>query len=546
MSISTLDLIIIVAYLAGILFVGLWSVRKVGHQTSESYFLANRNLKWPVVGAALFASNISTIHLVGLAESGFGIGMVVGNFEWMASFTLLLLCLVFVPIYFRTRISTLPEFMERRYSRTARTVLAVMFIMSAMLIHIGISLYAGAAVFEQFFGIPPWASILAISGITAAYTVVGGLRAVVVTETIQTVILLAGSVLITIIALTKLPDIGIHSFSDLVEATKPNQMSMIHVAGEEGYDRESVWYGFLLGFPILGLWYWCTDQTIVQRVLGAGTLADAQHGALFASLLKILPPFFMVLPGVLAYVLFKDTIVEAKDALPTLITELLPVGLVGLMAAALLAALMSTIAAALNSTGTLVAVDIAKHFRTDMSEDMQVRVGRISSVIVMLLAIAWSTQGDKFGSIFVAINKMPAQFIAPPIATVLVWGVFWKRGTAQAGTFTLLFGFCAGLVIFMFDMGFDFLGGVQFVSDPVNGLGIPFMMQAWWYFCILSVIYVIISFMTPAPTAEQVEGVTWDSPFAFLTQSEIRGFKDPRLLAALLLAFIILMYVLIR
>ena len=167
MLISTIDLVIIVVYLVGILAVGLWSVRKVQKQTSDSYFLADRNLKWPVVGAALFASNISTIHLIGLAEGGFNLGLVVGNYEWMATFTLVMLTLLFVPFYFRTRIATLPEFMERRYSPVARSTLSVMFIMSALLIHIGISLYAGAAVFEQFFGIPKWASICAISGITA-------------------------------------------------------------------------------------------------------------------------------------------------------------------------------------------------------------------------------------------------------------------------------------------------------------------------------------------------------------------------------------------
>lgn len=546
MTIAPVDLFVIVVYLLGILFVGLWSVRKIKRHTSESYFLANRNLKWPVVGAALFASNISTIHLVGLAESGFGIGMVVGNFEWMACFTIIVLSLVFVPIYFRSRITTLPEFMERRYSPAARTTLSFMFIMSAMLIHIGISLYAGAAVFERFFGIPPLASIAMISIITVIYTAVGGLRAVVVTETLQTVILLGGAILITVIALTRLPGVGIDSYADLLEATKPNQLSMIHVPGEEGFDPGSIWYGFLLGFPILGLWYWCTDQTIVQRVLGAGTLRDAQHGALFASLLKILPPFFMVLPGVLAYVLFKDIIVEPTDALPTLITELLPTGLIGIMAAALLAALMSTIAAAVNSTGTLVAVDIAKHFRPSLSESSQVRIGRISSVVVMTVAIAWSTQGDKFGSIFEAINKMPAQFIAPPIATVLLWGVFWRRGTPQAGTFTLLFGFLAGFIVFLFDMGFEVLGGVQYVSDPVHGLGIPFLLQAWWYFCILSVVYVVVSLATPPPKAEQIDGLTWDSPFAFLARSEITGVRDPRLLAGLLAVALVVMYVLVR
>ena len=254
----------------------------------------------------------------------------------------------------------------------------------------------------------------------------------------------------------------------------------------------------------------------------------------------------MVLPGVLAYVLFRDIIAEPKDALPTLITELLPTGLIGIMAAALLAALMSTIAAAVNSTGTLVAVDIAKHFRPDLSEASQVRIGRISSVVVMAVAIAWSTQGGAFGSIFEAINKMPAQFIAPPIATVLVWGVFWRRGTAQAGTFTLLFGFLAGFIIFLFDMGFAFLGGVQYVSDPVNGLGIPFLLQAWWYFCILSVVYVAVSFMTPPPKAEQIDGLTWDSPFAFLARSEIRGIRDPRLLAAGLFGVLVVLYGLVR
>jgi len=547
MTISGIDLAVIVAYLGGILFVGLWSVRKVRHQDSESYFLAGRNLKWPVVGAALFASNISTIHMIGLAQDGYNGGLAVGNFEWMAAFTLVLLSLIFVPIYFKARLTTLPEFMEKRYHPIARTILAVMFVLSAMLIHIGISLYAGAAVFENFFGIPAWASIAAISGITLLYTVVGGLRAVVVTETLQTCILLAGAAIITIIAVTKLPDVGIHTYDDLVAAAKPNQMSIINIPGEEGYNPVFSWYAFLLGFPILGLWYWCTDQTIVQRVLGAETLKDAQHGALFAGFLKISPPFLMAFPGVLAYVLFKDKIGEdASAALPTLIMELLPTGLVGLMAAALLAALMSTIAAALNSTGTLVAVDIAKHIKSDLTEDQQVLIGRVSSVIVMILAIAWSTQGGRFGSIFEAINKMPAQFIAPPIATVLLWGVFWRRGTTQAGIGTLLLGFLAGLVIFMFDMGFEFLGGVQYISDPEKGLGVGFLLQAFFYFCILSAVYVIISLSTPPPRPEQIEGITWEKPYHFLTRTEVPGLTDPRIIGATLIAILCLLYFLIQ
>jgi SSS family solute:Na+ symporter len=540
MNIPVIDLVIIITYLLGILFVGLWVVRKTDKQTSDSYFLAGRNLRWPVVGAALFASNISTIHLVGLAEGGYKYGLVIGNFEWMATFTLIILALVFAPFYFRTRISTLPEFLEKRYSPVARTLLAVMFIMSALLIHIGISLYAGAAVFQQFFGINVYASIVIISVVTAVYTVVGGLRAVVVTETIQAVILLLGAVVVTLLALFSLPEVGIDSLSALKEATREHQLSMLHTSNEEGY----AWYAFLLGYPILGLWYWCTDQTIVQRVLGARTEKDAQLGALFAGLLKILPLFLMVLPGVFAYVLYHELIGDqAAQTLPVLITQLVPTGIRGVIAAALLAALMSTIAAALNSTGTLVAKDIAKNLRPDLSDEAQVRIGRISAVVVMLLAMLWSTQGGRFGSIFEAINKMPAQFIAPPIATVLLWGVFWRRGSRQAGVFTLALGFGGGLILFVLDLGLGVFGGKQWVTE---GLGIPFMMQAWWLFCILSVFYFVVSLLTPAPSPEQVKDITWENPRQVLFHGKLTGLGDPRAVAGMLLVAMAVLYALLR
>ena len=344
--------VIIVAYLLGILFVGLWVVRRDEKQTSDTYFLAGRNLRWPVVGAALFASNISTIHLVGLAEGGFKHGLVIGNFEWMATFTLIILALVFAPFYFRARISTLPEFLEKRYSPVARVLLAFMFIMSALLIHIGISLYAGAAVFQQFFGINVYASIVIISVVTAVYTVVGGLRACGGDRDDSGGDPAVGWPLLSRCwRCSAYPRSGIDSLSALKEATREHQLSMLHTSNDEGY----AWYAFLLGYPILGLWYWCTDQTIVQRVLGARTEKDAQLGALFAGLLKILPLFLMVLPGVFAYVLYHELIGDqAAQTLPVLITQLVPTGIRGVIAAALLAALMSTIAAALNSTGTLV------------------------------------------------------------------------------------------------------------------------------------------------------------------------------------------------
>ncbi|MBT4411453.1 MAG: sodium/solute symporter, partial [Bacteroidetes bacterium] len=421
--ISPIDAVIIVVYLVGILTIGILSV-KLKNMSSERYFLAGRGLKWPVIGAALFASNISTIHLVGLAASGYNEGLVWGNFEWLAAITLILLGLVFAPFYFKSKISTLPEFMEKRYGQGARTVLAIIAIIGALFVHIGMSLYAGAVVFHAFFGIPVMVSILIISVVTIAYTVLGGLKAVVVTETIQTGILIIGALILTIIAAFALPDKGIHTLADLKAVLKPGQLNILHTQdslkalGEGGFDSGLTWYACLLGYPILGLWYWCSDQTIVQRVLGAKTMRDAQTGPIFAGFLKILPVFILVLPGVFAYALFPDIIgTDANQTLPVLINQLLPVGLKGIMAATLLAALMSTIAAALNSSATLVALDIVKRIKPETSDKQQVKSGRVAAIVVMALAMLWSTQGDQFSSIFEAINKI-ASAIAPPVAVV--------------------------------------------------------------------------------------------------------------------------------
>lgn len=536
LAIPILDLVIIVAYLLGILFVGIYSVRRMT-LTSQGYFLAGRSLKWGIVGAALFASNISTIHLVGLAASGYNEGLVWGNFEWMATFTLILLGLVFAPFYFKSRIATLPEFLEKRYSPASRMFLAFMAIMGALFIHIGMSLYAGAAVFKQFFGFDVVASIVIISVITAIYTVLGGLKAVVITETVQTVILIFGAVVVTVFAILALPDSGVHSLNELRAAVKPDQLSMIQTHNSAGL----AWYAVLLGYPILGIWYWCSDQTIVQRVLGARSPRDAQLGPLFAGLLKILPVFIMVFPGVLGYILFRDLIgADSNQTLPVLINQLIPTGLKGLISAGLLAALMSTIAAALNSSATLVAVDIMKRFKPEISDEKQVQIGRISAVVVMLLAMAWSTQGGRYGSIFEAINAIAAH-LAPPITTVFLWGVFWRRGTKQAALVTLIAGFSLGAISFLVDL--PVIGEKKIITD---GWGISFMMQAWWMFCICSMIYFIVSWLTPSPDPAQVEGLTWKNPLQVITQGKITGLLDPRVIAAALLLLMIILYYILR
>jgi SSS family solute:Na+ symporter len=534
--IPALDLGIIVAYIVAILAIGILSTRKV-KVTGQVFFLAGRSLPWGIVGAALFASNISTIHLVGLTASGYNEGLVWGNFEWMASFTLILLSLVFAPFYFRSKLSTLPEFLERRYSPASRSLLAFMAITAALFIHIGMSIYAGAAVFEQFFGVSVFTSILIVAIVVSIYTVLGGLRAVVVTETVNTGFLLLGAIIITVYALLALPAHGIHSIADFRAVVKPGQLSMLQTHSPVGLN----WYAVFLGYPILGVWYWCTDQTIVQRVLGARTERDAQLGPLLAGFLKILPVFFLVLPGVIAYVLFHDLIGTASNqTLPVLINELVPTGLKGLISAAVLAALLSAVSAALNSSGTLVAVDIVKRLRPETSDRGLVQIGRISSTIVMILAVLWSTQGGRYSSIFEAINVIAAD-LAPPITTVFLFGVFWRRGTKEASIVTLVTGFLIGAASFVLEL--PVFGTEKIVT---HRWGISFMMQAWWVFCICSAIFVVVSLLTPPPPAEKIEGLTWDNPLAVIFGKKVEGFFDPRILAGLLLGTMAVLYYVFR
>ncbi len=534
MKIDTADFVIVIVYLISIVAVGIAVGRR--HVASGSdYFLAGRSLGWPVIGLALFATNISTIHLVGLASAGYDAGLVYGNFEWMAASCLILLGLIFAPFYFRNRVSTLPEYLEKRFSRGSRAFLAFMAIVGALFIHIGMSLYAGATIFERFFEINMYHSIAIISVLTALYTVLGGLMAVVVTESIQTIILLLGAVAVTLFAMHALPDRGVHSWAELQAAVKPRQLSMIHPDGDLS------WYAVLLGYPVLGVWYWCADQTIVQRVLGARSERDAQLGPLFAGFIKILPVFLMVLPGVLAYVLFKDLVGDnPNQALPVLINELIPTGLKGLVTAGLLAALMSTIAGALNSVSTLVSIDIVQRLRPATGDKTLVNIGRVTACVVMVLAMVWSTQGGNFKSIFEGINAMIA-CLAPPITAVFLWGVFWPRGTSRAALVTLVSGFLLGAAVFAID--FPLIGSEHVVSDR---WGIPFMLQAWWLFCICSVLFVVVSLTSPRPPRERTEGLCWDNPLVALRSGRLTGIGDPRVLTAILVAVMAALYVVFR
>jgi len=564
MNLSGIDLAVIVVYLFGITGFGIWiGFRR--HASTDQYFLANKSLGWFTVGAAVFTSNISTLHLVGLAAGGAKDGMVIGNFEWMACFTLILLALLFAPFYIRSGVHTLPEFMERRYCPSARTFLAVIGLVGALLIHIGISLFAAAKIFESFLGVPMIGTIIVLSLFTVTYTALGGLKAVVMTENIQVCLLLGGATLVTVLGLQALPSVGVHDVATFKAAVMPGQLHMLHpVVNAQGHLSEFSWLGVLLGYPILGIWYWCADQTHVQRVLGAKNLRAGQNGALFAGFLKITPVFLMVFPGVIGYVLWQKGAFQLHNVpgtnapdyntmLPSLINHLVPVGLKGLLAACMAAALMSCMAAALNSCATLISMDIVKRMRPEMADERMVTIGRITTGVIMVLAMLWSTQGDQFGTIFEAINKIPMTF-APAVTTVFVLGVLWKRGTRQAAMTTLYVGTIIGSIYFLLDLpgvGKMILAGKAhegfsgLVTDPAQGLGVPFMLVGPFIAVLCVIIYVITSLLTPAMDPQEVAKVCWDHPLAFL-KGRFAGASDPRLVTLVLLMVVGVLYFLLR
>jgi len=531
-SIPTFDLIIILAYLLIIIVIGILSAKRK-KVSSEGFFLAGRSLNWAMIGAALFAANISTIHMVGLAANGFKDGIVWGNFEWMATFLLIFLALFFAPFYFRNKISTLPEFLEKRYGPNSRSFFAFVVIITALFSHIGISLYAGAVVLKTFFGIDIMVSIIVISFITTLYSILGGLKAIVVIETFQSVILIGGAALLTILSFNLLQDQGIHSMAELKAVLKPGQLDIL----QTGKTSILPWYAILLGYPVLGIYYWCADQTIVQKVLGAKTMTDAQNGPLFAGFLKILPVFIMVFPGILAYALFSDQIADPNDTLMVLISNVLPSGLMGLMTAALLAALMSTISAGLNSVGTLVSLDIVKRIRPSTPDKIVLRAGRITSLVVILLAISWSPLIGRFESIFDAISIV-LSMLSPPVASVFVMGILSTRGNDRVALSTMIFGLAAGTIVFCLD--FDPISGSKLITD---GLGIPFLMQAWWLFVLCIVFFFIKSvFSKPRPMAEIQHLIFTKEDFRGF-RSRITSIKDPRIWTGILLIIMIFLYI---
>lgn len=525
-KIGNLDLAIIIGYLVGIVALGCWAGLRQKKSEGSDYFLAGKSLKWPIIGLALFATNISTIHLVSLAQCGYTSGLLYGNFEWMAAFTLICLSLFFAPFYIRSKVATLPDFLEKRYSRPCRDWLAILSIISAIFIHIGFSLYTGAVVMRGLFGINMYVSIVTVAALTGLYTIIGGLLAVVITESIQTVILLFGAICITVIGMNQMG-----GWAELQAHVHPVNFSIIRPSSDP--TGLSVWAVFL-GYPIIGLWYWCCDQTIVQRVLGAKDEVHARVGPLFAGFIKILPMFIFVLPGLICLGLINKGVLtepldNSEDVYAYMINNILPVGLKGVVAAALLAALMSTVSGALNSIATLFSYDIFKRWRPDTPDDKLVRIGRIVTFFAMIAAILWSPFVGRFGSIFQGLNDLIC-YIAPPITVVFLWGVFWRRASGTAALITLLSGSFLGFCVFIVDW------------NDIGGWNVHSMISGFVLFLIGSATLVVFSFIFPHKHTEQSAALVWKTPLESLRGDSWPGLGNFRFLAGLLLVIMLGLY----
>jgi len=524
------DLLVIGIYLIGIVGLGLWAwgKRKRTPQTSAEYFLAGSALRWPVIGLALFSTNISTTHLVSLAQEGYVNGLAYGNFEWMAAFLLIVLSLFFAPFYIRSRVATLPDFLEKRYSRASRDWLAALSIVSAVFIHIGFSLYTGAVVLKGLFGIDIGTSIVLTALLTGLYTIVGGLLAVVLTESAQTIILIIGSGCVLGFGLA-----AVGGWGGLVAAVEPVKLTILRTAAET---PTLPWYAVFLGYPVIGLWYWCADQTIVQRVLGAKDERQARLGPLFAGFIKILPVFLFVLPGLIGYGLVRQGRLAAPansaDIYSVLINRLLPVGIKGIVAAALLAALMSTVSGALNSIATLFTLDFYKRRRPLATERRLTYVGRLVTFIAMLAAILWSPLVSHFPSIFQGIVSIIC-YIAPPITAVFIWGVFWRKASSAGATATLSFGSGLGLIVFFLDW-----------FKVKTGWNVPSMLATFYLFVLCSAILVIVSLIKPHVHTAESEKLVWSSPLEAVRGKLIRGAFDYRFVSAALFVTMVVLYVL--
>ncbi len=546
-NISTWDICIILFYFGIILWIAQWASKGRGSSgAAADYFLAGRNQGWMVVGASLFASNIGSEIILGVSGAGARANMPMANFEIIAALVLILLGWVFVPFYLRTGVYTMPEFLEKRYSKACRNYLSVVSILAYVITKISLIIFAGALVFETI-GVPFWTGAIVTVLATGFYTVLGGLKAVIYTDMVQAVILLLGTIAVTLFGIHQLGGWdGLITTLDLasnVDGNPPTER--FFNLWRPMSDTEYPWTGMLFGAPILGVWYWCTDQYIVQRTLSAKDVSNARKGALFAGYLKLLPVFIFFIPGVIAYALMQKgeinfALENADQALPAMITNFLPMGLKGLAIAGLLAALMSSLSSAFNSSSTLLTIDFYKQYRPKASDKSLVRFGQLATIVLVIISLGWIPFMKTLmgGGIFHYLQSVQA-YISPPIAAVFLFGLFYRWINAKGAIIALWSGFILGILRlvteFMNKEGILNLSEGSFLQ---HFLDINFLHFALFLFIFCAIVLVFASKLGQQKTEKELELVT----FQRKSKREFRPRSKDMILTVILVILVLILW----
>tara|TARA_A100001234_G_scaffold205007_1_gene200355 strand:+ start:1467 stop:3119 length:1653 start_codon:yes stop_codon:yes gene_type:complete len=456
-----LDWVVLGIYFLALILVAVWVVLQKNKNT-EDYFLAGRNVGWFVIGASIFASNIGSEHVVGLAGTGFESGTPMAHYE-LHAWIVLLLGWLFLPFYIRSGAFTMPEFLEKRFDSKSRWFLSLFSLVAYVLTKVSVTIYAGGIVVSELLGIPFWYGAIGVVVFTGIYTVIGGMKAVIYTETLQAIILILGSIIITYLGLQEVG--GWAELRNTVIAASPDHFNMWRPMS----DPDFPWTGLLFGGTIVGVWYWCTDQYIVQRTLAANNIKIGRRGAIFGAYLKLLPIFIFLIPGIIAFALSIQnpevfSIEKADRAFPMLVKTLLPVGLKGLVAGGLMAALMSSLASVFNSCSTIFTIDIYKKLKPNESEKKLLNIGKLATTVIVVLGIIWIPIMEKIGGgVMYQYLQNVQSYIAPPVAAVFILGIVWKRVNSKAAITTLM----AGLILLVLRLGSEIYFQPEISSDQI-------------------------------------------------------------------------------
>ncbi len=550
------DWLLILGYFVLVFGIAWWAyLKEKQSQTTTEYFLAGRNLGWWIIGAAVFSSNIGSEHLVGLAGSGATDGVAMAHYE-LHAWCLLVLAWVMVPFYMRSKVFTMPEFLERRFSPVNRTVLSLISLVAYVLTKLAVGIFAGGVVFAvlipdiTFMGLDSfWIGSILVIVLTGIYTILGGMRAVAYTSAIQTVILVIGSACVTFFGLKALGGWGAlrewcgSEMFNLWKPLVPKGVAATWAPVKEPtrmawyFNDNYPWVGMLFCAPIIGLWYWCTDQYIVQRVLGAQNEQDARRGSICAAALKLLPVFIFIIPGMIAFALAKSgqnpvlqqtffdengQIIRdnAQQAFPLLVAEVLPIGVRGIVVAGLLAALMSSLAGAFNASAALFTIDFYSKLRPQASEKQNVWVGRVATTVMVLIGLAWIPviRGGK--GLYDYLQGIQS-YLAPPIFVVFFLGVFSKRLNAKGCLWALIVGFALGLFRLAVDTPVKLIHNFSYAEGSflwiVNNMYFQYYSLLIFLVCI-GVMFVV-SYMTEEPPYEKIKGLTYGT----LTEEDRRA-----------------------